>query len=225
MNRLAIILFLLLLVPVSAAGETALIEAVRDATLIEHPEGALSNGAGLALFVGRTAQSRNAVRRGLLYFDVAAALPENATIESASLVLFVTSGNSATRELRLHRVLSDWGEGNSFSSGGSGAPSTPGDATWQHAFYDDDSWPMSGGHFVRQASAHAEVGGAGFYTWQDAGLARDVRFWNAAPHRNFGWILLGAESVVQSVKKFASREEPDPSLRPMLEVTYQLKDD
>jgi len=225
MNRLASILLLLLLIPVSAVGETILIEAVRDVTLIEHPEGALSNGAGPTLFAGRTAQSRNAVRRGLLYFDVAASLPENATIKSASLVLFATSGNSAAREVRLHRILSDWGEGTSFSSGGSGAPATPGDATWQHAFHDDDFWPRSGGHFIQRTSAQAEVGGAGFYTWQDAGLLRDVRFWNAAPDRNFGWILLGAESVVQSAKRFASREESDPALRPMLEVTYQPKED
>ncbi len=34
--------------------------------------------------------------------------------------------------------------------------------------------------------------------------------------------LLGDETTPQTAKSFASREEPDASLRPVLEVTYQL---
>jgi hypothetical protein len=50
----------------------------------------------------------------------------------------------------------------------------------------------------------------------------DTRIWIATPQKNFGWILLEDETAPQSVKSFASREEPDPSLRPVLEVTYSL---
>jgi hypothetical protein len=46
--------------------------------------------------------------------------------------------------------------------------------------------------------------------------------WLRGPRRNFGWILLGDETTPQNVKSFASREELDPSLRPVLEVIYRL---
>jgi hypothetical protein len=68
----------MLLGAVPAAAETVTIEASRDATLIEHPEGLLANGAGPALFVGRTAQVENGIRRALIHFDVVPALPDHA---------------------------------------------------------------------------------------------------------------------------------------------------
>ena len=40
------------------------IPADRDNTLIEDPDGALSNGTGLAFFAGRTNQSMFSIRRG-----------------------------------------------------------------------------------------------------------------------------------------------------------------
>ena len=130
------ILGILLLLGLPAAAETVLVEAGRDATLIEDPDGAWANGAGPFLFAGRTSQARNAIRRGLLYFDVAAALPRRAIVESAALRLFQSGGNTGVQELRLQRLLADWGEGSSSSSGGGGAPSGLGDATWLHAFYE-----------------------------------------------------------------------------------------
>lgn len=223
--RLAVLL-LLLLVPLSVTAETVRIEATRDTTLIEHPGGALANGSGPVFFVGRTAQPQNGVRRGLLYFDVAAALPENGVVVDAALTVSMSPSNPAPAEFRLHRLLADWGEGASYATGGSGDASAPGDATWLHTFYEDDLWVRTGGHFVPRPSASREIGAPGTYTWDGSlQLVRDVRLWKAAPHRNFGWILLGNESVRQTVKNFASREEPDPSRRPVLEVTYRLRRD
>ena len=68
----------LLLASEQASAETILIDVGRDTTLIEEPDGALANGSGPVFFVGRTNQGQNSVRRGLIYFDVAAALPRNA---------------------------------------------------------------------------------------------------------------------------------------------------
>jgi hypothetical protein len=215
------IALLLLLAPALATAETVLIEAGRDATLIEEPDGALANGSGPAFFVGRNNQAQNSVRRGLVYFDVAAALPRNARVESVRLTLYLSPSNSGLRALRLHRLLSDWGEGASFASGGGGDSSAPGDATWIHTFFDDEFWPRPGGHFVRRASASQDVGASGLYTWEDTRrMLADLRLWLRAPRRNFGWILIGDETTPQNAKSFASREEPDPSLRPVLEVTY-----
>jgi len=217
------ILATLLLLGTPVLAETVFVEAARDATLIEDPDGARANGSGPLLFAGRTSQAQNGIRRGLLYFDVAAVLPRNAIIESASLRMFHPGGNNAAREIRLNRVLADWGEGASAAAGGGGAVSETGDATWLHAFYDHAVWVHNGGQFVGRASSAQEVGPTGFYTWESTEhLVQDVRLWKSAPQRNFGWILIGDETTRQNTKKFASRENPDRSIRPQLEIAYRL---
>jgi len=214
---------LLLLLAPAASAETVLIEAARDATLIEDPGGALANGSGPALFVGRNNQAGSSVRRGLIAFDVAAFIPRNAWVESVRLTLYMLPSNRASARIGLHRLLAAWGEGPSFASGGGGDFSQAGDVTWTHTFYDDAFWVKPGGQFVARASASRDVAAPGSYTWESTRkMVADVRRWLAAPQRNFGWILLGDESAPQTAKSFASREEPDPSLRPVLEVTYHL---
>lgn len=200
------------------------IPAERDATLIEDAHGALANGSGPALFAGRTGQSAFGLRRALIHFDVAGALPERAIIDRVFLSLYQTSNNNADpRTVSLHRVLQDWSEGAAFSSGGGGAPAGPGDATWLHTDYDAAYWTRAGGHFVVQASASASVGGAAFYTWQSSSsLVSDVLLWLHAPQRNFGWLLTGDEGVAQSSKRFASREAADPAQHPVLTIEYHL---
>jgi hypothetical protein len=205
------------------AEETVLIEAGRDATLIEDPDGSLANGAGPVLFAGRTNQPQNGVRRALLFFDVASVIPKGAIIEEARLRLFMTPSNPSTRTMTLYRVQADWGEGPSSASGGSGAPAEAGDATWLHTFYDTRFWVVNGGHFIGRASAAASVSSSGYYTWESTThLVRDVRLWVSAPNRNFGWVLIGDETARQTAKSFASRESSDPALRPVLEVTYRV---
>ena len=225
MRYATLLLISMLWVVPAAYAETVTIEADLDSTLIEDPDGALANGSGAYFFVGRTGQDTGGIRRTLLRFDVAGALPRRVIIESVSLTLYLWPSNPAVREVRLHRVLADWGEGPSSSSGGGGDDSEPGDATWIHTFYDRDSWVRAGGQFVSRVSARQDVGGEGFYSWEDSHhLVQDVRLWNAAPQRNFGWILIGDEATRQSAKSFVSREHPDLNLRPVLEVTYRVAD-
>ena len=203
-------------------GETIEIEAGRDATLIEDPEGARANGSGPYMFAGRTNEREGNARRALVYFDLSA-IPRRATVESASLQLSLTPSNAVALQIRLHRMLADWGEGQSYSSGGGGAPAVPGDATWIHRLFDELFWVRPGGQFVPRPSATQVVDGPGSYVWDGAGaLVHDVRLWVAAPHRNFGWILLGEDARRQTSQSFASRENPDPAVRPRLTVTYRL---
>jgi hypothetical protein len=217
------ILFLLTILASPALAETVTIEASRDATLIEDPDGALANGSGSTVFVGKI--NDGGVRRGLLFFDVAGVLPRGAIIESATLIVFANSGNEATRELRLHRVLADWSEGPSVSGGGGGAPSQPGDATWIHTSHDVEFWLHSGGQFTGEPSARLDVGGPGHHVWPSTKqVVRDVRKWKSSPRRNFGWILIGDESARQTAKKIASREDSDPIRRPILEITYRIRE-
>jgi hypothetical protein len=212
-----------LLGALSVRAETALVRADRDTTLIEDPDGARSNGAGPMFFVGRTNQATGSLRRGLVRFGVTSALPQGAVVESVMLHLTALRGNPGASPVRLSRVLADWGEGASSSTGGQGALSEPGDATWIHTFYDTEFWKRTGGQFVDGASATFVVDGPGEYL-VTAGprMLADVRLWAAAPSRNFGWILIGDESRPQSVQPFASRESSDPAAVPVLEIVYRL---
>ena len=214
---------LLLLGTLSVRAEMAFLPADRDTTLIEDPDGAFSNGTGPAFFVGQTNQPAGSLRRGLVRFDVASAMPRGAILESVVLHLTALSGNPGASSVRISRVLADWGEGASFSTGGRGAPSETGDATWIHTFYDTEFWKHTGGQFVRSSSAAFVVDGPGEYlVTSGPRMLADVRLWTAAPSRNFGWILIGDESRPQSVQPFASRESSDPAAVPGLEIVYRL---
>lgn len=194
----------------------------RDATLIQHPFGERANGSGLSLFIGRTNQAANSIRRTLLHFDVAGSLPGNAIIESVSLVLRMANSNSQAIDITVHKVLDNWEEGPSSSSGGGGAPSQTGDVTWLHTSYDVAHWRRIGGFYVTRPSASTNVGTSGSYSWQNSNtMLADVRQWLHAPHRNFGWLLMGDETRPQSVKRFDSRETASNAKQPALIIHYR----
>jgi hypothetical protein len=204
------------------AGVTVLV-AARDNTLIESPSGEYSNGAGPAVFAGRTSQSRNSIRRALLAFDVADAVPAGAIIESVMLELDLTVSNDEPAILSLHRVLREWGEGTSSAGGGSGAPATMDDATWIHSFYDSDFWAQPGGDFDEADSAATEVGPAGRYQWGSTPeMVADVQSWLDDPTSENGWILIGDEQAPSTAKRFDSRESPNAESQPRLVVEFSL---
>jgi hypothetical protein len=196
--------------------------AVRDTTLIEDPAGALSNGAGAAIFTGRTGQLQGSLRRGLLAFDVADAIPAPARIKSVELWLRVTDSGGGEARVTLHRLDADWGEAASNASGGRGAPAEPGDATWVHRFYDTEPWAADGGDYAPRPSATALVAGPGDYVWQSTPrLVADVQAWVDGVAGEDGWLLLGAENRARTTKRFASREHEDPEAVPLLIVEFE----
>ena len=206
---------------------TITLTADRDATLVEQPDGTLANGSGPVLFSGRNNMTTDGVRRALLRFDVTGLAPgENPLVASGAAVRLVntTESNLEPREYRLHRVLADWSEGPSAGSGGGGAPSAVGDATWIHASYPNIFWMHSGGQFEGTPSARLVVAGAGVYRFEGEGLLRDLQLWYRHPELNFGWILIGDETTRQNARAFGSRENSDPTLRPALELTYPRRD-
>lgn len=210
--------------PAGGHAETVTLVAARDATLIEDPAGELANGSGPAFFAGRTAQSNSSRRRGLVFFDVAAALPRAASVESAELVLVLTPSNEAVADVAVHRVLSPWSEGPSSASGGGGAWAVAGDATWLHTEYDTHFWNTPGGDFVSDHSGVAAVGSDGVYVWGSTpALEADVQAWLDEPASNHGWLLLGDEGSPQTTKRFASREDPLEDMRPKLTVVYEVR--
>jgi hypothetical protein len=54
-------------------------------------------------------------------------------------------------------------------------------------------------------------------------MAADVTEWLNQPDSNFGWILIGDESTMPTAKRFASRENPTESDRPVLTITYRTE--
>ena len=205
-----------------ARADVAILSPVRDNTLFEDSNGDTSNGSGPGLFCGRISQGR--ARRALLAFDIDAALPPGAAIEGARLELHVSSSSDLTpRVLTLHRVLADWGEGTSSSSGGGGAPAQPGDATWLHTSYPLSLWSVAGGDFVARASASTTVSGdGGDFVWSSDQLTRDVIGWLNGGSGNFGWLLMGDESQSSTARRCDSRESATASYRPRLVISYVL---
>ncbi len=205
----------------NALAEFALLQPQKDSTLIESPTGALSNGSGTAFFAGRTSSPSNSTRRALVAFDVATAIPPGSTVTKATLRLSLSATNAGPVAVSLHRVLADWGEGTSASSGGGGAPSLTGDSTWVHRFYDAVFWIHPGGDFDPVPRAAALVDQPGFYSWGSTQeTVADVQSWLDQPDTAYGWLLLGDETRLTTVKRFDSREHPESANRPLLEVEY-----
>jgi hypothetical protein len=219
--RIALLLIAMLAVIGLATAHAGVVTVAcsRDNTLFQDAEGDTSNGSGPAFFAGRNNQGL--ARRALVRFDLLGVVPAGVILDDAVLQLEVTSAPDAiTRSIALHRVLADWGEGTSSSSGGGGAPATPGDATWLHTSYPSQFWSQPGGDFEPTPSAATLVGDVDTYTWTGPALRADVEGWLANPETNFGWLLLGDETAARTVRRFESRESATPAFRPVLHLFY-----
>lgn len=210
-----------------AVCETIVLEPSKDNTLYESDTGDLSNGSGAYFFAGRVAGfGGGAKRRGLIAFDVAGSIPAGATINSVTLQLHVslTAFLPPETNVTLHRVVRDWGEGisdSNFMGGGQGAIPSTGDATWIHTLFDTDFWTNPGGDFSVTASAGQSVGGIDFYSWgSTAAMVADVQAWLDDPSTNFGWLIRGDENIIQTAKRFDSRENLIPDNRPKLTIDF-----
>jgi hypothetical protein len=208
-------------VPSSASAQLANINPVKDNTLYQYDPavGDLSNALGQHFFAGETGMGE--LRRGVLAFDIAGSVPAGSTILGVTLSLNMSRTGSATpRTVELHRILADWGEGTSVAPGeeGTGAPATTNDATWRHRFFDTIFWTTEGGDFSAAVSASQSVGPVGVYTWSSSQMRADVQSWLDDPASNFGWLVLGDESEIETAKRFDTRESASP---PVLTIQYR----
>ena len=208
-------------------AESVSLDAVGDNTLYESPTGARSNGIGQHFFAGRTAENDSSLRRGLVRFDAGENLPENATVVSATLFLHLSITSPGTRPVSLHRALNAWGEGTSDAPlmEGVGTAATPGDATWLHRVRPSLFWSAPGGDFTTVPSAVTQVTDVGDYEWSSPELTADVQAWVTQPSIDFGWILIGDERIPSTAKRFDSRENPNPGVRPRLVVEFTTTTD
>jgi hypothetical protein len=231
MKTLACTIGLLLAAWLPSATVTAdviTVYPIKDNTLIQSTTGSKSNGQG-DIFVGQT--NDWSLRRGLIQFDVAGSIPAGSTVTDVTLTLREVKGLNGDRLVSLYRVLRDWGEGSSYSSGGGGANAAQDDATWLYTFYNalepasSPAWSNPGGDFSTSPSGSTLVSdGSGTeqsFSWRGSlcpQMVADVQDWLDHPSANFGWGLLGDETTNQTAKRFSSREAV---LKPMLTVTYE----
>jgi hypothetical protein len=192
----------------------------KDNTLYDYDpaEGDRSNALGNHFFTG--ANSAGELRRGVLAFDIAGSIPPGSTITAVTLSMNMSRTPLDTaRTIELHKLFADWGEGTSHASGeeGDGAPATQNDTTWRHRFFDTIFWNTQGGDFSATVSATHSVGPIGQYTWSSAQMVVDVQSWLDNPSSNFGWLVLGDESDVATVKRFDTRESASP---PVLTIQF-----
>lgn len=203
-----------------AQSTTVTLEAAKDNTLYFSEGGSLSNGSGSHLFCGRDAQGGR--KRALVQFDLSS-IPANAMIDSVRLTMNMSTTISGATTISLRRLTSDWGEGASdaFGEEGAGAAAATNDATWVHTFFNSETWNSPGGDFVPTPSASRSVSGVGSYSWgSTSGMVADAQRWVNNASENFGWILIGNEEMLQTAKRFESRENANTANRPQLIVHY-----
>lgn len=186
------------------------LSATRDAAIYESFDGSLGNGAGRYLFAGKNNQNR--ARRSLVHFDVAGMLPTGATITAVRLQLNMSQGSGGPSLVSLHRASTDWSTGasNPDDPEGSGTTALADDATWLFSSADGAgsgmAWSVAGGDFTASASASVLTSSLGLYTFTSDQLLADVTSFASDPNANFGWFILGDESLLGGARRFDSSE-------------------
>ncbi|MCH7549925.1 MAG: DNRLRE domain-containing protein, partial [Candidatus Krumholzibacteriota bacterium] len=198
-----------------AAPDTVRLLPTKDNTMYE-ADGSLSNGAGEYLFAGTGADAME--RRALIHFDIAGNIPPNSRIERVRLKLRMTSGPPNLARISLFPATQDWGESTSQAGGdeSQGGAAQTGDATWLNTFYPGATWNTPGGD-MGELSVRIPVRDTQSYILSTPKMISDVKEWLGNPSQNFGWIMVGEDSV----KVFGSRQSGITADRPELEVVYR----
>jgi hypothetical protein len=231
MNTRAIVwiaLIALLPAPAAARAQVVTLVSARDNTLYQN---ATTNSSGGAFTMFAGTEGTTSPRRALLSFDIAGNIPSGSTIQSVQLNLTlqgVAGGDTTPRVLGLRRLASNWGEGTAgIGQGGGGTgngfAANAGDATWLQNFFGTSSWATPGGDFAAAASGTATVSQTldSPYVWASTpGMVSDVQGWLNAPATNFGWELVGDETVARTFRQFYTREAANVAFRPALLVSF-----
>ncbi len=149
------------------------------------------------------------LNRALLQFDLSS-LPAGATINSATLSLYVKDVKDGDVTINAHRVTQAWVEG-------SGADPADG-VTWD-TYDGTNTWATAGGDYDASSldsTFLAKDTKNVWASWDVTGAADD---W-LNPATNFGVILESPVTTPKSEAKFKSSDDGTASERPKLEVCY-----
>lgn len=217
-------LALALILAASLHADSVTLTPVADTAIFSlNPD---NNYGGLATIpIGPIAKPDQA-GRGLLKFDVAAALPAGAVVTNVTLTLEVakTSISGGADTVELHRLLVDWGEGTK-SEETQGAEATAGEATWAARKLGSATWAAPGAQagtdFAAASSGSMTWNGTGSYTFASTdGLVADVQAWLNSPGSNQGWLLKSHEESAEGAAKRVVTREGAAAQRPRLVIGY-----
>lgn len=219
--------------PGPTSGSKVIVASL-DNTMYEEAD-TLSNALGQYVYSGTNAGTDGTfeARRGLMLFPVWDNLPAGATIDSVSLRLNLSKAGpvQTATPTALHRALASWGEGTSNASDagpagpgeGDGGFATFGDATWLDRFRGTLLWANPGGDHTPVASAVLNTTGTlGPHTLTSPEMTADVQAWLDSPATNFGWLLVGDETIAGTARQFDSRNHNTAANRPQLTVFYTV---
>lgn len=206
-----------------AAQQVVSLVANKDTTLFEDAAGALANGGGNSVFIGRVGLTGNfGIRRTLMQFDVAGSIPAGSRILAVSLDMFAAQSSAFLAvNTDVHRVSQDWSEGTVVApgQGGAGGPSQAGESTWLHTDYPNSFWTTPGGDFDPTPSYSFGLPGIGpVFTDPEPGIINDVQDWLDNPSTNYGWLMKTAEVLTTNARRLNSREAS--GLQPKIQITY-----
>lgn len=231
-----LVAFLILVaIPCPSRSDEITLPAVQDNVI--YSESNLSYGAGICLQVGRptiSTERQPLIRRSLLRFDLSA-IPPGSRIVSARLNLFRFLPGGPGDRLYLHRLNQDWGEGDEGAGDECtarpkqwGRPPTEMASTWNYRFFGaktvwstESGAPLRGGNFETAFSDSGSFPGwMQVVVLEGSGITRDVKGWVEDRSSNHGWIMRGDETQGGTGARYASRQHPDPTLRPTLTVSF-----
>ena len=178
------------------------LEAARDTYIVDPPPN--SNHGSKKILEILTYDSTSG-HRALVAFDTSN-LPGGTQLLKATLKLGVVLNGGATQDIGTHRLQKSWTEDG---------------AGWLR-FDGSTKWATSGGDFS-PASAQAPVGpsikAGDTLSWD---VTTDVASMLAGSNASDGWLLkpLVDDPLDGEELHLASRESPDPSARPKLELSY-----
>lgn len=234
----------------SARASLVTIGASADATLLGGTDATTNQSlADPGMFVGTDGQDNP--KRGLIEFNIAAAVPAGATTTGVTLQLTVGQvagsgggsggGGTGAETISLFDETQAWGQPTNVvgatSFGGHGHSSSqahdathPGDATWNYAFYNVTPWTISGGDWSSSLPDIADASVTGTltsFTWSSAAMVSDVQSWLDNPSDNFGWIIKNADETDSTdFRAFWSWQgaanNDDPAIAPSLAITYSV---
>ncbi|MCC6235271.1 MAG: DNRLRE domain-containing protein [Verrucomicrobiales bacterium] len=166
--------------------------------------------------------------RVLLRFDLTP-LPSGARVTSASLRVTVTrtpDEGGANSQFGLHRVLRPWSEGTQRGGPPGGALAQTDECTWFLRGPAFEPWAIPGGEpgvdYADDPSSTERILGRGAYEFEFGPVElAEIQAWIDRPDTNFGWMLkTQSEQVPRSARRFGSRENSDPGLRPRLNLVF-----
>ncbi len=136
----------------------------------------------------------NQARRSLIYFDISS-IPENATINSATLELYATAVPSSSQLLDIYRITQSWTENG---------------VNWSNQpTYTTPIVQIDGGT------------SAGWKIWNVKSI---VESWHNGSYTNYGFLLkCNVENSNQTrLYQFATKENSTQSYRPILRINYTV---